>query len=148
MNVRNRRGIDNLLLRRVRRHQAMTALFRAPGTDSEQPRAAQARPVVQKQEQDTPVEAPVAEATPSLPVIPVRSDIVARKAVTPSTPKPLSPLPLLPLPLLQVNPRRLRTPPGSACKRFSANMRSTAIRMRLIRQIWKPAQQRQFNRGA
>src|SRR5512138_3017342 len=91
-----RRGIENLLLRRVRRHQSMTALFRAPS--SERPPQLQARPVVQKQEQDSLVDIPTTEMSPSLPVTPARSDTVARKVMPSSTPapKPFPPLPSTP----------------------------------------------------
>lgn len=98
MNVRNRRGIENLLLRRVRRHQSMTALFRAPGMDSERPPQLQTRLVGQKEEQDSPAQAQMAEVSSSIPAVAPRSGTVARQLVSPpaSAPNPLTPLPSTP----------------------------------------------------
>jgi hypothetical protein len=99
MNVRNRRVVENILLRRVRRHQSMTALFRVPGMDSERPRQSRTLPIVQKkEEQDFPVDTPVTKVSPSLPVSSPRSDTLDRQVVAPSTsaPDPLTPLPSTP----------------------------------------------------
>src|SRR5512138_2730224 len=91
-----RRGIENILLRRVRRHQSMTALFRAPDAGPTRRPQAQVLPVIQKKdEQDLPVDVPMTGVKPSLPVSPVRPSTVIRQAAPPlaSMPKPSAPLP-------------------------------------------------------
>src|SRR5512135_1684654 len=91
-----RRGIENMLLRRVRRHQSMTALFRAPS--SEKVTQLQTRLVDQKEEQGTIVSPQTEIASLSIPMTPPRSDTVARQVVpsSTSTSKPLPPVPATP----------------------------------------------------
>src|SRR5574342_925479 len=94
-----RRGVENILLRRVRRHESMTALFRSH--DSKRPPQLQTRllgQVDQKEEQEASGGSQITGARPSVPATPPRSNTVARQVVpsSTSTPKPLPPLPSTP----------------------------------------------------
>jgi hypothetical protein len=86
-----RRGIENILLRRVRRHQSMTALFRAPDLDSKRPFQPRAWPVLQQKEQDSLVDTQAAEVRSTFPVIPPRADPGVRQPVHPPASAPQSP---------------------------------------------------------
>ena len=90
MNLQSRRGLENRLLRRVRRHQSMTALFRAPvNRPSKFPSQPWATPVIQTQMQNIPMHRqaqPVDVIDSSVTSSSTPSPVVARQVVSPPAP--------------------------------------------------------------
>jgi hypothetical protein len=84
MNLSTSRGIENRLLRRVRRHQSMTALFRKALSPTERPHPARTAPAARAQAgaQDLPIQAPEPGMVPNV-LAPVAAELVQKKEVSP-----------------------------------------------------------------
>ena len=96
MNVNKRRGLENILLRRVQRHQSMSVLFRAPDKASEKLVQPQTNLVARKIEPEVLASSKIqlAEVNSAAPVTLPEPDAVAHLPVSPSAPTPQVPSPL------------------------------------------------------
>jgi hypothetical protein len=96
MNVNKHRGLENMLLRRVQKHQSMSVLFRAPDMDTEKLIQPQTNQVAREAEPAASLDpqTQTADMNSVVPAAAPETRVLARQVVSPSAPAPQVPGPL------------------------------------------------------